>query len=521
MKRLVVCCDGTWNNENVEENGVPSPSNVFKIANALAEAGGDGTVQLKYYHPGVGGEEIGLAAKVMGGMVGAGIGRHICSAYHWLASHYQEGDEIWLFGFSRGAFTVRSLGGFLGRGLLDLAGLSPKEGWFRVHAAYDKGYRVTGSVRKDWARPDWKFFHAGEAAPVRFVGVWDTVGALGVPDDMELLNVFDRSDEWRFHDTSLGAHVACGRHAMAMDEVRASFTVTRWNNRTGGDHPTPHQDALELWFPGVHSDVGGGYADSSLSDGALRWMIDEAALKGLAFRPVIQAVRGYAAGPLHNSFKGIFAKLRSRPRNLPALVPGNAEAFHPSALERQEISPLSSPAYHPTVLLAAGESREVDVFASQQWNATGIYLEAGARYRFSATGEWQDAGDSCDWHGTEGGKFSVGDLARAASSFFGSFEERFKKLTGNESTDFTMTRRVESIPWFAMVGAVANDGTDGDPAVKGDGSPHAHQYVALADHGTEPLAVGKSGYLFAFPNDVWSLYGNNRGSIRLTVTRVG
>ncbi|MEN9354237.1 MAG: hypothetical protein RL318_1562 [Fibrobacterota bacterium] len=520
MKRLIVCCDGTWSNESVEENGVPSPSNVFKLHNALAGRDLEGNEQLRYYHPGLGAEDRGFFAWLAGGMVGAGIDRHICSAYRWLASNYAEGDRICLFGFSRGAFTVRSLAAFLGYGLLDLDGLSQKEGWRRVHRAYARGYQRTDSVRRDWADPDWAFFRGGAAMPVRFVGVWDTVGALGVPDDMEFLNMFDRPERWRFHDTNLGAHVTCGRHAMAMDEVRASFTVARWQNRTGSRHPFAHQDAVEQWFPGVHADVGGGYSDSSLSDGPLRWMIDEAAKHGLGFRAVADTVVGNAAGPLHNSYKGILGQFRSRPRNVPALVPENAALFHRSAFVRQEVSPLSSPAYHPTVLLKAGDSHEVDIHASKHWNPTGIFLEAGAQYLFSATGEWKDAREVCDWGGFRRWSLSLGSLARALSSCLGILESGFKALTGNDSHDFALSKRVESVPWFALVGAIANDGEDGDPAVKSDGSPHRHQYAGLACFEREPLQIESPGYLFAFPNDVWGLYGNNRGSIRLKVTRV-
>jgi uncharacterized protein (DUF2235 family) len=522
MKRLVVCCDGTWINEAVEENGVPATSNVFKIHNAVAERAPDGTAQLRYYHPGLGAEDRGLLAWLGGGMVGAGIDRHICNAYHWLARHYEEGDEIFLFGFSRGAFTVRSLAAFLGYGLLSLDGLSQKEGWHRVHKAYRKGYQKTDFVKKEWVEPGWAFFHGGAAAPVRFVGVWDTVGALGVPDDMGVINIlFDRPAKWRFHDTNLGAHVACGRHAMAIDEVRASFTVARWQNGTASAHPMPHQDAVELWFPGVHADVGGGYSDCSLSDGALRWMLDEAAFQGLGFRAVADTVVGNAAGPLHNSYQGVLSRFRSRPRNVPALATKNEALFHRSAFVRQSVSPLPSPAYRRTVLLKVGESHEVDIYANKRWNATDLYLEAGARYCFSAQGEWRDWRDVCDWKGFGLWRFSLGGLARALASCLGIVENGFKALAGNECADFPLTKRVESIPWSALVGAIANDGEDGDPAVKSDGSPHPHQCVGLACFEQEPLCVASSGYLFGFANDAWYFYRNNRGTIRLKVTRVG
>ena len=178
MKRLIVCSDGTWNNPDQEDNGIPSPTNVFKIYNAIAEDDGD-VPQLRYYHPGVGGEG-GIVDSIVGGAVGVGISRHIQSAYHWLGRNYEEGDKIFLFGFSRGAFTARSIAGFVGRGLLDLQNISSKDSWQRVAEAY-AAYRDPSSdlTNRSWAGHDWQFFHGEEATPVHFVGVWETVGALG------------------------------------------------------------------------------------------------------------------------------------------------------------------------------------------------------------------------------------------------------------------------------------------------------------------------------------------------------
>lgn len=527
MKRLIVCCDGTWNNPEQEDNGIPCPTNVVKIRNAIAKEDADGNSQLVYYHPGVGGEDKGVVSAALGGAIGMGISRHICSAYHWLATRYEEGDEIYLFGFSRGAFTARSLGGMLGRGLLDLRNVKPKESWERVHTAYDKGYRIKDAKRKSWAKTDWTFFHGPKPTPVHFIGVWDTVGALGIPDDLELLNLFDKPQNWAFHDASLGDHIRHARHAMAIDEVRSSFSITRWDNiakRNNDDE----KSAEELWFPGVHSDVGGGYAHCDLSDGALKWMMDESEAKGLAFRNGVQnQLNPNPLGLMHKSFKGAFAALRSRPRNIPAMVSRNQKQFHESALTRQEASPIEYDPYHPTQLLEPGQSTTVDVYADTRWNETGVYLRKG-KYIFKAHGEWQDSKDTCDWRGTEDGKLTFGDVMRSGGSFIGVFENFFGKITDNKSTDFLMTKRVEHLPWFVMVGAITNDAgpkpkapkDDDTNPVSHDGSPTPHQYVALPEHTKAPLNVTKPGYLYCFPNDVWSLYDNNRGSIQLTITRV-
>lgn len=513
MKRLVVCCDGTWNNAEQEANGIPTPTNVFKLFNLVLDRDTENNFQqLKYYHPGVGGEG-GLANKILGGVFADGLDRHICSAYHWLGSHYEEGDEIFLYGFSRGAFTARSLSGFLALGLLDLHNLEPDNSWNRVHTAYEEGYRP--QLRNhDWNESGWKLFHDRKPCPIRFVGVWDTVGTLGIPDDLEIFNLFDDKAKWEFHNTNLGSHIQTARHAMAMDELRSCFSITRWSNAN------VHGDAVELWFPGAHSDVGGGYAECGLSETALEWMVEESVNAGLKVRDNFKRLLSASATDvLHNSYKGVFAKLRSRPRSVPALVPENKEQgiFHESAYERQKISPIAYAPYRPTKQLEKGERLSVDVFAKQHWNVTNLFLRTGEQYRFSATGEWKDEKDACDWKGTDDDKFTRGDIARTISSFIGSFESFFKER--NPSTDFLYTKRVEEFGWFCLVGAIAND-RGGEQLVNHDGSPLAHEYVDLSRHEITPFTVTHPGYLFCFANDVWSKYDNNSGSVRLTIERV-
>jgi len=516
MKRLIVCNDGTWNTPDQEDNGIPSPTNVVKLRNSVLPSDEDGVQHLVYYHQGVG--TGGMVDSIIGGAMGSGVDDQIVSAYHWLASNYEVGDQIFIYGFSRGAFIARSLAGFLGRGLLNVRELKSADSWERVKAAFYDGYRKHGAKSEDdrkWAKPDWKFFHGKDACPVRFLGVWDTVGALGVPDDLELLNFFDSSEHWHFHGTELGDHIATARHAMAIDEVRASFTVTRWSNAE------THRDAQELWFPGVHSDVGGGYANTELSDGALLWMMEESEKNGLTLRDGIKGtLKPNPTGTLHNSYRGMFTKLRSRPRAMEAMTKENSGKFHASALIRQKASPISYAPYRPTILLEPEETHAVDIYASSVWTDTGVYLEQGKKYVFNATGEWLDGRDACGWLGTEDSKFTIGDLMRGGGTLIGKIEGFMKKTTGNASTDFLVTKRVEDFRWFSMVGAIANDcGRDCQVASKmpNDGSPDPHQYVSLPNFTKNPFVVQNPGYLYCFPNDVWALYGNNRGSVKLTI----
>lgn len=513
MKRLVVCCDGTWNTPDQEQNELPSPTNVVKLFNAVAPDAG-GVRQETYYHTGVG-TEGPLLARTAGGMYGAGLGKNIMSAYAWLADRYEPGDHIFLFGFSRGAFTVRSLGGFLSRcGLLDLRGLKPSDAYKRVEKAYDSGYR---DGKENWKPAGWALC-ADAPVPIHFIGVWDTVGALGVPDDLALLNLVDEPESWRFHDTSLAPTVSYARHAVAMDEWRASFTPTLWTDPDTGD-PYPNSDRVkQLWFPGVHSDVGGGYFECGLSDVALKWMIDEAAAKGLGFRGgMVAQVRPDPRGVMHDSLRGIFQVLRTRPRSVPHL--DDPAWFHPAAVDRHRNPPITQAPYQPTSVLAPGGIASFPVYAGEHWNRTGLYLEQGATYEFAATGEWVDHTIPCGPKGMKDGKFHPAELMQAASSFLGRIEGLFKKVTGNDRADFWGTRRIESMPWFALVGVIANDGRGGDHSPVNDGSPRPHEIFRIGE-GPVSLTVGGPGYLYAFANDAWAFYGNNRGSVTVTVKRV-
>lgn len=514
MKNLVVCCDGTWNTPDQEQDELPSPTNVAKLYNAV-DTGAADRAQETYYHSGVG-TEGKLLERTAGGMYGLGLSKNILSAYVWLASRYQPGDHIYLFGFSRGAFTVRSLAGFINKcGLLDVAELTTGDAYARAKAAYDGGYRSTQKV--DWQKDGWRLIGDG-AVPIRFVGVWDTVGALGIPDDMALLNVLDNPKNWQFHDCTLAGNVLCARHAIALDERRASFTPTLWIDPATNAPYANSGRVCQLWFPGVHCDVGGGYSACGLSDITLKWMLDEAAAQGLRFRPgMVAQLKPDPQGPLHDSVRGVFKALRTRPRNIPRFP--DSSYLHSAAIARHNSPPITQAFYHKTVRLAPGEEAKVDVFAREHWCPTGLYLEAGTTYSFHAEGQWLDSSIPCGPSGMQDGKFHLGEVVHVVASMAGEAEALFKRLTGNQAADFWGTRRVESIPWFALTGALANDGTDAATNPETDGSPREHQTFLIGEN-EEGLKVEKPGYLFAFANDAWAFYENNHGCLTLTVKRL-
>ena len=513
MRNLIVCCDGTWNSQDDKQGGIPSPTNVVRLYNALAEKNTQGVEQLRYYHPGVG-TDGGWWEKLVGGGLGIGLDGNIMSAYRWLGTHYQPGDRIFLFGFSRGAFTVRSLGGMIaGCGLLKLTGLPEQELWSRVETAYKQGYRNRSSHWSD----NWPF-HQGDAAggkvPLYFLGVWDTVGALGIPNDLSILNLLDNPRRYFFHDTELSGTVQHARHAVALDEQRASFSPTLWSK-------IEHRPGVkQVWFPGVHCDVGGGYIEKGLSDGALKWMIDEAGQLGLAFHSgMISQIMPDAQDVLHDSACGVFKRFHTQPRSIPPMVssapPGS---LHQSVLDRQGNPPITQAPYHPSTLLKPGEEQALSIYAAPHWNETGIYLEAGARYAFQASGEWLDSDIKCGPGGPPKGQFQAGELAQLLGTAWGKIESAYKAISHNQDADFKGTRREEDMPWFALVGAIANGGNPGT-----DGTPKPAETFLIGE-GCEYPATGTSitgpGYLYCFANDAWDFYGNNRGSVRLTVRRL-
>ncbi|MBI4898666.1 MAG: DUF2235 domain-containing protein [Actinobacteria bacterium] len=267
MKRLIVCCDGTWNKpDNLYV------TNVEKIARTVdtdpTNAGG--VQQLVEYISGVG-ANFYWTDRLLGGAFGLGLFANVVKAYRFLALNYEPGDEIYVFGFSRGAYTARSLVGMVDRvGLLTSDALINE----KLPEAVDR-YRQRGGKGRAFGSSNEEFKRDCCHEPeITFLGVFDTVGALGVPGLL--------ARRHRFHDVTLSARVACARHALAIDERRIKFEPSLWevDESLGVDQG---QRVKQVWFEGAHSDVGGGYDETGLSDTALLWMADEARAAGLAF----------------------------------------------------------------------------------------------------------------------------------------------------------------------------------------------------------------------------------------------
>ena len=513
---IIVCCDGTWNTPDAMEDGLPSPTNVVKIYNALAPVDAEGREQKSYYHPGVGTDGTWVK-RMIGGGTGKGLGENVMSGYNWLARNYREGDRIWLFGFSRGAYTVRSLGGMISKcGLLDLPGsqLPDDRTWPTIREIFDAYRKDEPSTLRSTEDRKLHGVAMGELprheTKIHFIGVWDTVGSLGIPDDMALLNLLDDPEKHRFHDTDLGPAVENARHAVALDEYRQSFLPTLWQVPEGWEGTLK-----QVWFPGAHGDVGGGYSQCGLSDGALEWMMEEATGLGLGINAgAREQMKPDPRGLLHDSVTGWFKALKTRPRAAPKVCDGAApEHVHHSAVDRHRNPPLSQGRYRP---LKTALPVTLDVFARDRWNDTGIYLESGKTYNLVAEGEWMDASIKCGPAGTRDGKFDPAEIAQIASSIWGGVETIWKTVSGNRQVDFWWTKREEEFDWFGLVGLVANDvpppRRDEDEKIE----RLPHQVFGIGDGTT--FAPEKSGYLYCFANDAWHAYDNNRGSVRLTIS---
>jgi uncharacterized protein (DUF2235 family) len=300
MKRIVLCFDGTWNKPADENLPVDQQieTNVSRFYRSISDTGADRIRQVKWYDEGVGTHWFD---RFVGGAIGAGLEFNIIEGYKFLAEQYEDSDEVYVLGFSRGAYTARSLVGMIRNcGLVhnNLVGL-------RVGIAY-------GIYRTRDDGPDSRTARLFRSAfsreiPIQFLGVWDTVGALGIPlDIIENLN----AKFYEFHNTDLSSLVKNAYHAMAIDEHRKDYDVCLWTPRE-----KPQQTVEQRWFVGAHCDVGGGYPDRRLSDITLRWMQEKARALGLALTPVNVAQHGYLGQPTdsYGTFlRGIYAKKHPR-----------------------------------------------------------------------------------------------------------------------------------------------------------------------------------------------------------------
>ncbi|MES9992667.1 MAG: DUF2235 domain-containing protein [Candidatus Thiodiazotropha sp.] len=327
MRRIVICLDGTWAspNNHVERGDgteVHKPSNVLKTYRAVVPRSEDGTDQISYYDEGVGAlsAQRGLRNKalakldsLLGGAWGAGFEQNIESAYSFIAGNMLPQDEIFVFGFSRGAGQACSLCHFIDW----MGGIVRKRDAYFIpdffkHYIDTEGNPGAAQDLMQQLIASGKTIEPPIPTQVRFLGVYDTVLALG----SRLRADFDREQ----HTTAPGlafhvgdrppAVVNIARQALAIDERRTDFRPEIWRDAH------PDQSVEQRWFPGVHTSIGGGYANDGLANGALHWMVNAAKLAGLELDDnFLGFYKPWFGDTRNDSFTG-FMKLRGWLREL-------------------------------------------------------------------------------------------------------------------------------------------------------------------------------------------------------------
>jgi len=377
MKRLIVCADGTWN--RADREGAEGATNVRKMFDAVALEGRGGVRQVPVYHGGVGTSGSRLS-RLIQGATGLGLDDNIKYFYSWLVDMYEPGDELFFFGFSRGAFTVRSLAGLIRNcGILrksqamqvPASGAAAQRDW--VARAYDL-YRDKAPEKA----PDGvvaKAFRATNSHPdckIKCIGVWDTVGSLGIPTQGPI-GWWSRR-QYGFHDVRLSSWVENGFHALAIDEQRKPFEATLWGVRESDMSKHAGQTVEQVWFPGVHSNVGGGYDNAELSNLSLLWMAKRVSDVGLALKPgLANLIQGDSLGRMYDSMTLFYQAFGILQR--PILQPTPDETTHELLRTFQYVSPYAfdrrrryagpdpAPPYDPPNLRHIAAAQEIGVVA--------------------------------------------------------------------------------------------------------------------------------------------------------------
>ena len=357
-KKIIICADGTWNTEDQVDHGTSDPTNVVKIARALLPLDDHGVDQIIYYHSGVG---TNFNQHIGGGAFGAGLFANIQDCYRFLIHNYVPGDRLYFFGFSRGAYTARSLAGLVrNSGILRRGHEDQQEAAF-LNYQNRSGQTAPDSPQMQQFRQEHSYTLPGDTGQaIEMIGVWDTVGALGVPANVLGLHL-PGTENCQFHDVTLSSYVKSAFHALAIHEHRKEFLPTLWEQSANGKAKA--QRLEQVWFTGAHSDVGGGYAQAGLSNLSLLWMIDRASQCGLKFDPeAVGRIQGDPLADAHDSFSALYKVLdfvglhgggvwrKIGPMGpkpcFEAMGPG-FEAIHESVVHRYHQDPKVAPKFWP------------------------------------------------------------------------------------------------------------------------------------------------------------------------------
>ena len=393
-KNIVICSDGTGNTA-VKDRG----TNVFKIFESIDlnnhRFNPKLDPQVPIYDDGVGTEDF-RPLKIFAGMTGWGLSRNVKQLYKELCRIYDPGDKIFLFGFSRGAFTVRTLAGFIVKcGIID-AKKQPTANAFdesvnKAYKAYRSCYRTvlmrllrgeaSGAATEDFKS---QFCHA-QQSKIHFIGVWDTVDAVGMPFHVsDLINAVIY--RFKFPNHRLSEHVDQAYHALAVDDDRHSFHPLLWDQRIPSQNK--FQKIEQVWFAGAHANVGGGYPKQGMSLAALHWLMTKAEKAGLRFIPgEYEYHRDHANvdDKLYDPRAGLGVFYRWKPRDIAELCRNNgvSPAIHLGLMERiahgtEDYSPGNLPPDAKVVITPSGDEEKDATALTRALAAENILRSAHA-----------------------------------------------------------------------------------------------------------------------------------------------
>lgn len=276
-KKLIVLFDGTWKSTNSKspnslDGGSQPVTNVVRFLEALKSTDSHRNVQLVHYVPGIGTRKF---ERILGGVFGYGISSAIKEAYSFIATNYEPGDEIYLLGFSRGAYSARSLAGMIHNvGILQRRFLYLLDDAYDHYKSRDQAWHPDAENSINFRK---QFTWGDNYKQIRFIGVWDTVAALGSPYGLLFSKLIDYLFNRHFHDTKLSSSVLNACQAVAIDEKRWPYRPVLWDHQ----YEKNSSRIEELWFPGDHACVGGSDKSTGLSDITLEWMMRKAREYGL------------------------------------------------------------------------------------------------------------------------------------------------------------------------------------------------------------------------------------------------
>lgn len=383
-KNIILCADGTGN-----KGGYTPDSNVYKLYNGV-DIHHSGTEQITFYDNGVGTSKNKIK-KAVTGALGIGFAGNVRDLYEYLSLNYEPGDKVYVFGFSRGAATIRALLGFISEcGLVNGKYISNERLKRYTKDAFNAYKQNVNKPHIAQAFREHENSHG--IIDIHFVGVWDTVSALGLPENTDkvgfisgiLSKVFEYTDKllnivWphHFYHYHLTNNIKYAYQALALDDARTSFWPKVWNEKGR------NKDSVEqVWFAGMHSNVGGGYERQGLANVALHWMLVRAENKGLKFKPdFIERAHqdSNVTGRLYNSRDGIAILYRYHPREIENLCRDKLNApvkIHETVFHRMQARTAD---YAPTHL-----PDEFDVVYSE-------ITKPPASYNFASSDNWKDA----------------------------------------------------------------------------------------------------------------------------------